>query len=146
MPAPARVHINGETKGHRHFKDFNEIQIGGLEQEAMRVEFWIAKQIGVDLMTKFPNREWNVDVDAKNQVVVISCPSLSKRMGYRLHMKRDSVAALIPRCRRAAGEILERYGASRNRIISPDTFETFDRDVQDDCISHDSQTDKASKL
>jgi hypothetical protein len=146
MPAPARVHIGGETKGHRHFKDFNEIVIGGAEQEAMRVEFWIAKQIGTDLMRTYPNREWHVDVDCKNQVVIVSCPSLSKRMGYRLHMKRDTVAGLIPRCRRAAGEILERFGASRSRIITPDTFENYDRNLYDDCIAHDSQTDIASKL
>ncbi len=146
MGAPSRVYIPGETKGRRSITDFNEIQVGGLEQEAMRVEFWIAKQIGADLMRKFPNREWCVDVDAKNQVIVISCPSLSKRMGYRLHMKRDTVADLIPRCRHVAAEILERFGVSRGRIIDPGTFETFDRNVYDDCIAGDAQTDKASKL
>lgn len=107
------------------------------EQKAVRLEFWIAKQIGTDLMRTYPNRQWMVDVDSRNQIVVISCPSLSKRMGYRLHMRRDTVADLIPRCRRAAGEILERYGVSRGRIIDPGTLETFERDVRDNAIAPD---------
>jgi hypothetical protein len=127
--------------------DYNAPQPGmSYEQKAMNVEYWIAKQIGTDLCKHYPNRQWHVDVDCANQVIVIACPSLSKRMGYRLHMKRDTVADLLPRCRRAAGEILERYGVSRTRIIDPMTMEEFPRDMRDDVISGDSQTDKASRL
>ena len=106
----------------------------------MRLEYWIAKQIGEAICAKYQNRQWHVDVDVENQVVVICCPSLSKRLGYRLHIKKETVRALIPRALRAAGEILERYGASRARIIDPATLEVFDRDVRDDAISPDAVT------
>lgn len=125
-------------KGKDPIVDFNEVQKGeSHEEQAARVEYWIAKQIGTDLMRTYPNRQWLVDVDSRNQVIVISCPSLSKRMGQRLHMRRDTVADLIPRARRAAGEILERFGVSRSKIIDPATLETFDRDVRDDAVSKD---------
>jgi len=61
-------------------------------------------------------------------------------------MKRDTVADLIPRCRRAAGEILERFGVSRGKIIDPSTLDSFDRDVRDDAIAKDAVEAFASKL
>ena len=134
-----RVYVPGETKGQTSIVDYNGVVIAEGDEEAikMRTEFWIAQQIGTDLVRTYPNRQWLVDVDTQNQVVVISCPSLSKSMGYRLHMKRDTVVELIPRARRAAGEILERFGASRARIIDPASLDALPRDVRDDAISKD---------
>lgn len=127
-------------KGKDPIADFNAPQKGeSHEEKAVRLEFWIAKQIGTDLVNTYKNRQWTVDVDSRNGVIVISCPSLSKRMGYRLHMRRDTVAELLPRCRRAAGEIMERFGVSRSRLIDPYSMETFARDVRDDAISPDAQ-------
>jgi hypothetical protein len=141
----SREHIIGETKGREPGFDLNAPQEDeSHEAQAVRTEFWIAKQIGQDLCRVYPNRQWHVDVDSRNQIIVIACPSLSKRLGYRLHMKRDTVADLLPRCRRAAGEILERFGVSRGRIIDPASLETFQRDVHDDAISKDAVG--ASKL
>jgi hypothetical protein len=133
MERSNREYIIGETKGKEPGFDLNAPQEHeSHEKQAMNLEFWIAKQIGMDLCRVYANRQWHVDVDSRNSVIVIACPSLSKRMGYRLHMKRDTVADLIPRCRRAAGEILERFGVSRSRLIDPATLETFQRDVRDD--------------
>jgi hypothetical protein len=133
MERSSREYIIGEVKGRDSVTDYNAPQTGeSHEQKDMRVEFYIAKKIGEDLCRTYQNRQWHVDVDSRNEVVVIGCPSLSKRMGYRLHMKRDTVADLIPRCRRAAGEILERFGVARSRLIDPATLETFQRDVRDD--------------
>jgi hypothetical protein len=131
-------------KGAEPIKDFNAPQKAeSHEEKAMRLEFWIAKQIGSDLMKTYQNRQWSVDVDSRNQVIVISCPSLSKRMGYRIHMRRDTIADLIPRARAAAGEILERFGASRSRLIDPSSLETFARDVRDDAIAPDASEAQA---
>lgn len=147
MERSSREHIIGETKGQDPLVDFNEAQSGeSHEEQAARVEFWISKQIGTDLVRTYPGRQWLVDTDSRNQVIVISCPSLSKRMGYRIKMKRDTVADLIPRCRRAAGEILERFGVSRGKIIDPSTLDSFDRDVRDDAIAKDAVEAFASKL
>lgn len=132
-----RFYVGEKGKDSNHMTDFNTPQAGGIDQEQMRIEFWMAKQIGEDLVKTYKNRQWHVDVDTRNQVIVISCPSLSKRMGYRIHMKRDNIAQLLPRCRRAAGEILERFGVNRSRIIDPYTFEAMPRDMRDDVISKD---------
>lgn len=138
MERGSREYVIGETKGREAVVDYNTPQASeSFEKQAMQLEFWIAKQLGEDLCKTYQNRQWCVDVDSRNGVIVISCPSLSKRMGYRLHIKRDNVAALIPRCRRAAGEILERFGVSRSRLIDPSTLETFERDVRDDAIAAD---------
>lgn len=146
MERSHREYVIGETKGKDSVVDYNTPQLeASAEEKAMRTEYWIAKQIGEDLCRTYPNRQWCVDVDTKNQCVVISCPTLSKRMGYRLHMKRDTVADLLPRCRRAAGEILERYGVSRGRIVDPMTMEAFERDVRDDVKNPEAEKD-ASKL
>ena len=134
-----REYIIGEQKGKDSVIDYNEAEAGGIAQDRMRLEFWIAKKLGEDLCATYPNRGWNVDVDIENEVIVVSCPSLSKRMGFRLHIKRDTVKELIPRVRRAAGEILERYGVSRGKIIDPATLETFERDVRDDAIAPDAR-------
>lgn len=133
-------------KGKDAKTDFNEAQGGeSHEEKAVRVEFWTAKQIGTDLVKHYPNRQWNVDVDSRNQTIVISCPSLSKREGYRLNMKRDAIADLLPRCRKAAGAILERFNITRGRIIDPYTFENMARDVRDDVVNAD-RTDTVEKF
>lgn len=147
MERSSREYIIGETKGKEPGFDLNAPQAGeSHESQAMRTEFWIAKQIGTDLCRVYPNRQWHVDVDSRNSVIVIACPSLSKRLGYRLHMKRDTVADLLPRCRRAAGEILERFGVSRSKIIDPGTLETFERDVRDDAKAKDAVETFAMRL
>lgn len=138
MQRSSREYIIGETKGQESVVDYNTPQAQeSFEKTAMNLEFWIAKQIGLDLCKTYPNRQWHVDVDSRNGVIVIACPSLSKRLGYRLHIKRDTVADLLPRARRAAGEILERFGVSRGKILDPMTLESFERDVRDDVISKD---------
>lgn len=125
-------------KGKNQILDHNGMRKGeSHEESAVRVEFWMAKQIGTDLVKHYPNRQWHVDVDSRNQIVIISCPSLSKREGYRLNMRRDTVAELLPRCRRAAAEILERFNVTRGRIVDPMMFEHLKRDVRDDVVNSD---------
>ena len=109
------------------------------EKKAALLEYHIAKKIGEDLVRTYPGRQWHVNVDTRNESIIIACPNLSKRMGYRLNMRRDNIAALLPRCRKAAGEILERYGVSRGRIIDPYAIEDMPRDFQDNVISEDAR-------
>lgn len=133
-----RFYVGEKGKDSNHMQDFNAPQAEeSFESKAIQVEYWMAKQIGTDLVKHYPNRQWGVDVDSRNGVIVISCPSLSKREGYRIHIKRDTIADLLPRCRRAAGAILERFNVTRGRIIDPYTFEAMPRDVRDDVICAD---------
>lgn len=121
--------------------DYNDVQPGESHEAKMaQMEFWLAKQIGTDLVKTYPNRQWIADVDIRNEVIVIGCPSLSNTLGYRLHIGRDTVADLLPRCRKAAGEILERYNVTRARVIDPAMFDDLPRDVRDNVISPDAAT------
>jgi hypothetical protein len=114
------------------------------EIRAARTEYWIAKRIGEDLVKTYPNRQWTVNVDTRNETIVVSCPSLSKRMGYLLHIKRDTIAGLLPRTRKAAGEILERFNVTRGRILDPANLEAFPRDSRDDAIASDASEKDAT--
>jgi hypothetical protein len=125
-------------KSENSIQDFNVVQPGlSHEQKAEALEFWIAKRIGEDLVKTYPGRQWTVNVDTRNESIVINSPSLSKRMGYRINMRRDSIAALLPRTRKAAGEILERFGQSRGPSVDVYSVEDMPRDVRDDVISKD---------
>lgn len=131
----------------RVITDFNAPQADetGFSEDHVRFEYWMAKQIGTKLMETYPARQWHVDCDCRNQVIIISCPSVSKTRGYRLHMKRDTMKQLLPRCVKAAGEILERHNVTRGRIIDPQTLDAFERDVQDNVVSPDA-TDFVEKF
>lgn len=135
--ASARARHNVGEKGRAPIVDYNAVQTEGstnIDADRCRLEFWIAKQIGTDLTRTYPNREWSVTVDTENGVIIIQAPALSKAKGYHVHIKRDTIAQLIPRCRTAAAEILERFGVERSRIIDPSTLEAFDRNFKDDVV------------
>jgi len=118
------------------YQDFNRVMT--VEEIALKQsndEMMIAKVIGESLVASYPGREWCVDVDIDGLMVVISCQSLSLDKGYHIAMAGRNVIELVERARRGAGEILERYGISRNRkfnsdeinglIIHPHTGEAF---------------------
>lgn len=122
----------------RVIADANAPQTGEeFNQDRMRLEFWMAKQIGTDLMKHYPGRQWHIDCDTVNGVVIISCHSVSKRKGYYINLGKHTIAELIVRARKAAGEILERYNVSRSRILDPQTLEGLERDINDEVISSD---------
>jgi hypothetical protein len=126
------------SKAENPIIDFNAPSpVESHEDKAAAVEFWVAKRIGEELVRTFPGRQWNVNVDTRNEIIVICMPTLSKREGYHLHMKRDNIAQLLPRCRRAAGEILERFKMSRSKIIDPYDIDQLPRDVRDDAVTSD---------
>lgn len=125
-------------KGATPIVDFNTVLPEmSHEKKAGELEFYLAKKIGEDLVKTYPGRQWMVDVDSRNEIIVICMPALSKREGYHLHMRRDNLAALLPRCRKAAGEILERFNMSRTRLVDPFDVEALPRDAQDNVIAPD---------
>jgi hypothetical protein len=135
-------------KGRDPIVDFNHARSeDSHEVKAAQVEYWIAKQIGTELTRTYKNRQWHVDVDARNKVIILSAPSLSKVMGYHLHMRDgETMPQLIARCRRAAGEILERYNVTRARNTDPLIIEEgMRRDARDNVISADARPDREVK-
>jgi len=144
MRSALKRHYQGE-KGRNPLVDYNHLVLTeGMseEEQRARLEFYIAKKLGTALVAKYPGREWGIIVDTEQGVVVVQCPSVDKQKGYHLHIKGDTIAQLIPRVEKAAGEILERYGVSRARIIDPATLETFKRNVRDDVVE---TTDNAAE-
>lgn len=135
MKGRERQHFAGASKGRPPILDYNQIRpADSHEAQFAKLEYWVAKQIGEDLVKHYPGRQWIVDVDARNGVVVIGCPSVSLTKGYVLHVRKDSTAPLLLRARKAAGEILERYGVSRSRKIDAQALEAAPRTVRDELI------------
>jgi len=126
--------------------DYNAINEGlSYEATIAAMEFYYAKQIGSKLMRTYRNRNWQVDVDIRNQMVIIGAPDLSKTKGYYLPMKQDTIQNLQVRAVRAAGEILERYNLSRALNVPADSFEMLPRDFRDEVVSRDAAPTCATK-
>lgn len=135
-------------KGKDPLLDFNAARPeDSHEAKSAQLEYWIAKQIGVDLARTYKNRQWHVDVDARNKIVIISAPSLSKLFGYHLHMTAgETIPQLLLRTRKAGGEILERFNATRARNTDPLIIEEgMKRDARDNVISADATPDRIVK-
>jgi hypothetical protein len=119
--------------------DYNEINLLETEEaKQAKVEMWIAKNIGDELMKVYPNREWGIRVNIEGAVVIITCDSLSVEKGYHIHMVGRTIHQLQAKAVNAAGEILERHGITRNKHIDEDIFETLKRDSGDNVITEDS--------
>jgi hypothetical protein len=141
----SRFYANTE-KGKDPYIDFNAAQSGGSHEiKSEQLEYWIAAQIGKELMRVYKNRQWGVDVDSRNKMVVLTAPSLSKVFGYHLHIRDgETMTQLLLRCRHAAGEILERYNVTRARNTDPLIIEEgLKRDHRDNVISADAAPEKA---
>ena len=139
-----RRSIVGE-KGRDPIFDFNAVQIGASHEiQAEQLEYWMAQQIGADLCSVYKNRQWGVDVDTRNKMIVIVAPSLSKAMGYHLHIRDgETMKQLLVRTRKAAGEILERHNVSRARDTDPLIIEQgLARDSRDNVIADDALPEK----
>ena len=140
MPSAARHTIIGATKGRPPIIDYNEIhEHDSHEARLAKMEYYYAKKIGEDLVTKFPNRQWEVNVDIRNEMIVISCPSLSVIKGYYMPIRHDTLQVLQERARIAGAEILERYGVTRGRV-SLETMESLSRGLRDEVQANKTDT------
>jgi hypothetical protein len=135
-----KIPLIGGTKGRAPVTDYNEVNLLELDSvKEAKVDFWIAKQIGEKLVEKYPNRQWAVDADCRNQMVIIMCPSLSTKSGYYMPMRRDTIADLQRRAVIAAGEILERFGVTRGKIVDPNSFDHMPQDTRGNVIAPDAK-------
>ena len=147
MKGRERAIVIGATKGRQPVSDYNEVNLLETDDaKRAKVEFWIAKQIGEDLCRVYPRREWGVYVDAENEIVCITCPSVSTTKGYYLHIRGSTLHDLQVRARRAAGEILERHGITRDFRFNPDNLETVQRNLRDDVVTPDSAPEPLTRM
>jgi hypothetical protein len=118
--------------------DYNEIMPNDTHDEKKaKLEQWIAKRIGTELMRVFNQREWKVMVDLEGGLLIIACDSLCNYKGYHIHMQKRTIGELIVKSIAAAGEILERHNASRSRKVDSVVFEELSRDRRDSVIAPD---------
>lgn len=92
-----------------------------------KLEMWMAKQIGEVMVAKYPQRQWNVNIDVPGRMMIIMCPSLSELKGYHIHMGQDNIQELTEKAVNAGGEILERYGIKRGRKFDSAELEELER-------------------
>lgn len=144
IPSVPQVYIPGE--GRRPMVDYNEINVLELDDvKQAKLESWIAKAIGTELMNHYPGRQWGVHVDTEGQMIMVMCPSVSHEKGYYISMVGRCLNDLVIKARHAAGEILERYNLSRDRKFDSDILETLARDAKDEVISPDAAPEPIHK-
>lgn len=136
----SRVHIIGEQKGRDPLVDFNQII---QEEEAKRsvanIEMWTAKKVCEAVMAEYPGWPWEVMADAEGHMVIVRLPQLSITKGYHVSMRNLTIDGLIRRAKRAAGEILERHGMPRTRLVDSATLDSIPQDVRGDATLSDAK-------
>jgi len=100
-------------RGKEFAKDYNAIRLEDSESvNQAKLESWIAKELGSELATLYPNREWGVTVDVLGGMAVIQCTDVSRFMGYHVGLN-DTIEVLRQKMKRIGGEILERGNMTR---------------------------------
>lgn len=74
--------------------------------------------IGNALSKHYPNRQWRVGIAVGGLVARIFCPAISNEYGYQIKLLNYTMMGLEKEAIFAGGEILERYGLSRERGAS----------------------------
>lgn len=139
MSGPLIMPNKNGRYGREITADYNEINLLETDDAKLaKLEMWIAKGVGDTLVKHYPNREWGVKVNIEGQMIIIVCDSVSNEKGYHISMVGRTLHDLQEKAKYAAGEILERHGITRNRIVDEDIFETLERDKGDNVITTDS--------
>lgn len=122
--------------------DYNYVDdMESVSQKVGKLEMWMASKIGTALVQAYPKRQWGVRVDLPGGVMVILCPSVSNEKGYHMHLKGDTIHTMELRALRAGGEILERYGISREKRVDEKQIEAdLKLNYKDEALAMDSET------
>lgn len=86
------------------------------EVERRKVDYYWAARIGHILAKSYPGHGWQVEVDTANGVANIFNAHMNPIMGYRLKLKEVHLPTLDQQIIRIGGEVLERFGLSRERF------------------------------
>lgn len=129
-------------KGADPVVDYNRIDASdSAEMKQAKLDYWMAEQVGTYISNAYKGRDWMVKFDSKNGLCIIGCPSLSGTKGYHIHVNRaGSLHGLQERAKLACGEILERYGVSRDPIVDNVALEALPRNVKDEVIANPTDT------
>lgn len=92
----------------------------------------MCRWIGSVLLRHYPNRQWFVEVSMEGGVAKIQSPSISNNYGFVVHIDKPR-EALERAVVRAGGELLERFGLSRERAAIGGE-EAIERDIRGEAI------------
>lgn len=133
-------HNQAAPKGRtlmEHDNEINDLETD--ETKYAKLESWICRNIGAKLASVYPNREWRIETDLENGVIVIQLPVVSTEKGYYVRMGTRTMHELQARAVQAAGEILERFDLPRGKVYNPDHAEALPRSrLKEEAITRDS--------
>ncbi len=86
------------------------------DQEFVAADAYWAGRIGAEFVKAYPGHGWEVHVDLKNKICNIFNRHMSPTHGYRWKTEEIRLPSLTADVVRIGGEILERFGLSRERF------------------------------
>ena len=121
--------------GHMSVNEETDLDIATYEK-------YLAGTIGRAVTSEYPGRGWEVRVDIPARMVMLLAPQLSQRKAYHILMEQRTIHQLCRKAVHAAGEILERYGLGRRRLVLPDEFLALEREEArpEEAVAPDSDT------
>ena len=93
----------------------NVIQVADeVTLDTLKRQRQLRNTVGFALGRAYPRHPWHVLVPEDCSIVQVSCPALTSKYGMVIHANRTS-QDLAQRAVKMAGELLERFGVSRER-------------------------------
>ncbi|MCP4145387.1 MAG: hypothetical protein GY752_08905 [bacterium] len=86
------------------------------DQEFKDADAYWAGRIGSEFVKAYPGHGWEVHVDIRNKICNIFNRHMSPTHGYRWKLDEIRVPSLTADVTRIGGEILERFGLSREKF------------------------------
>ena len=93
-----------------------EVATDPIEAEYRIKDRILAKKIGLEFIRHYPGHGWEVHSDIQNGIVNIFNRHMSALHGYRIKTQNIRLDTLSRDVKRIGGEILERFGLSRDRF------------------------------
>ena len=98
-----------------------------------------------ELYKHYPLRDWTIVVDFRSGVVIIRGADVSAEKGYVVHLT-NTMQELRQKMKFVGGEILERGGLSRAKVVDPEDAEDLPRDFRDEVRTADTDAPEEEKI
>ena len=119
-----------------------QVEPSSARQQAL--ERAVAEPILEAVAGYYPRIKWQVEVNLEGRFIVLRCPMVSFRKGYRILLVNRTMPELLERCVAAAGEILERHAIARSVGVGEDAVTDLRRDLaRPDEVADDATPDSA---
>jgi hypothetical protein len=105
------------------------------EKARQEAQDWYARVVGQTLVKTYPGVQWKVTIrmGKSGGVAYIQVPRISSQFGMIIHLS-DTVFELEHEARQGGGELLERFGISREAWAAERDFSKLKRDIRGEAI------------